>query len=202
MARIVFLFLMVASLHQVVQGSGSSNSSFNSDVGSDVGVDARQLIAPCTASCPVGYTQVAVSPTVYECYNLVTVRATWESALSSCVRSGGWLTWITSKEQNDGITNYLKSQSSILTTTCQLGIFFGMQRQDPQGCTTPMVWKGNCGETQPVVYSNWEPGQPDCSVIGSNIQRCGSFWTSVLSLGWDDLACETQLCYLCQAHHL
>jgi len=201
MSRIVILLLLVVSLQQVAEGAPSANSSHAElGLGSSNGVDVQPLVAPCTARCPVGYVQVAVSPTTYECYSLITQQTTWESALSSCVRMGGWLTWITSKEQNDGIISYLRSLGGTVTNMCSTGIYFGMQRMVPNNCSTPMVWKGNCGEIQPVVFTSWEPGQPDCHT-GS--QRCGAFMASPsISLGWDDKNCTWSLCYICQAHHL
>jgi len=135
-------------------------------------------------------------PSVKKCYLLNTVPQSWDNAQARCAELGGKLAWVTSQQEADGISTYLKALGATVTSTCATNIFIGAQRDNPDSCSLPFKWKDDEGATQPLKYTNWLVGQPDCYQGG---EKCASIAAYAdRNLQWNDIPCGSSYCYLCQ----
>ena len=82
----------------------------------------------------------------YQLYPNNTVSS-YDQALQYCKARGGYLATLTSKEENDFVFNYMKSQG-------YSSAYFGLTDASVEG-----TWKWSNGET--VSYTNWHKGEPN-----------------------------------------
>jgi len=145
-----------------------------------------------TGRCPSDY---SLLPGGAGCYKLNGQKSTWNAAFSSCAAEGANLAIITSQQQQAAIADFLRSLGG---TPCER-LWIGMQRQDPNSCTTPMKWKTSDGKMTSLTYTNWQlnPAQPDCSGGGDRCVEMYNFAGADFAF-WNDNMCSRQQCYLCQ----
>jgi len=187
MCRFVILLLVVVSFQQVAQGVIPSSNS-----------DPTTHKAPCTKPCASGFSPVMRAGGVIECYNIITQRTYWENARTICNGLGGWLTWITSEEQDIAIDDFLEQHKGTINQYCAEGLYHGLQRSIPTSCASQdFFWKGACGENELATFFKWhENTLPPCS---ANTESCGVIQNTD-GYPWSTRNCLNSLCYLCQSH--
>jgi len=201
------LLLVAAVLNQLATGAAVSSSNCCADlpqIFSDLDARLQSLserLEKLEASgggggagnCPLGYTHLK---SVGKCYRLSTDQKTWEQGMASCATTGGDLVKIASQQENDAVVSYLATFGQTLTSYCN-SIWIGAQRQDPNSCSTPFLWKTSEGTTSALRYSHWNGGEPNCA---GGAEKCGSIIGDTHYGGqWNDLDCGRQMCSLCQA---
>lgn len=73
--------------------------------------------------------------------------------------------------------------------------WIGGQRQNPNRCDTPFVWKYNRGSDIPfTTFTKWANRQPDCN---GNNEHCVHI-TNVSDYSWNDASCTESLCSVCE----
>jgi len=198
--KFICVLLTIACLQQTAHGALSSSNCCSDmpQIISDIQDKLEALSSGMDKvsklqTCPVGFDYV---PSSNECYWLGTLPLSWDNAMSKCAELGGKLAHITSVQQTDSVNRYLFSLGGIPGSSCPNGAWIGMQRQNPDSCSGPMQWKFDDGTTKPVKYTNWYSGEPNCS---GNVEKCVVVYTSQTgNWQWNDRACGTALCYLCQ----
>jgi len=143
-------------------------------------------------ACPVGYTYL---PGLEACYKLNTQRLSWDHAQDSCAASGASLVSITSALQTHYIIEYIKSTGATYSGTCGGLTWIGGQRQNPNSCSTPFVWKTSRGEQTPFTYTNWFTWEPNCA---KGEEKCVRIMDLARNMAWDDGNCHHSQCSLCQ----
>ncbi len=102
----------------------------------------------------------------YYVYNL---EFGWSEAKAYCESLGGYLATITSKEENDAVYQYMRSQG-------YESAYFGLTN-DGAG----KKWRWLTGET--VSYTNWAPGEPNNE---NSQENYGMFYYKYPSGTWND----------------
>jgi len=134
-------------------------------------------------------------------YRVICEAKNWEDSFNACKALGANMASITTQQQSDAITTYLKNLAPP-KAVCNYHILIGMQRLDPTSCRddiSPMVWKKSDGSHTDLSedFSNWAFGPlPDCQ---RNEEHCGEIYmTSQYQSKWNDLDCSFKGCALCQ----
>ena len=122
---------------------------------------------PAQAQCAVGFTQVFFAAT-YGCYTLTPSAGTWTAAQSTATTLGGYLAAIGSAAENTAVRGFANSQG--ITGS----VWIGFTDQATEGL---FVWVNG----EPVVYTNWNGGEPNNS--GDE-----DFTEMQSSGGWNDLS--------------
>jgi len=77
------------------------------------------------------------------------------------------------------------------------GFYISGERTDPTTCGTnsPFVSKLNDTETEPMTYTNWYPGEPNCNV--GSLENCVHMWKK-FDYQWNDIPCQDTMCSVCE----
>ena len=102
-------------------------------------------------------------------YKLLNGCATWEEAKEYCERIGGYLSTITSQQENDFLFEYISSQGVD-------SAYFGMSDSEKEG-----EWKWVTGEK--VNYANWNSNEPNAE---SSNEDYAMFYWKYTTGKWND----------------
>lgn len=178
---------------------------------------SRNILYLMNASrvCPVGFHYLAE---IDQCLRLNTLAMSWNDADRACreMATGGQLVMITSGVKQDAVKRYLERQfAELQPADCfhpywqAKTAWISGQRQNPNRCDTPFVWKYNRGSDIPFTFTKWADrtfgcngpdhagqcvhNQPDCS---NNEEHCAHIM-SFLDYSWNDERCTASYCSVC-----
>lgn len=121
------------------------------------------------------------------CYKVMAVQASWAEAKVYCQVIGGDLAKITSATDQTIIAGLVLKSHGIV----------GHERYwvDGSDMLQSGVWRWmrTNGESIPISYTNWNPGQPDIKT--ENCVEVRWDWSS----RWNNLNCADRLSFICQA---
>lgn len=89
-----------------------------------------------------------------------------------------------------------------------MAAWIGGQRQNPNQCESPFVWKYNLGSDIPFNFTKWADKipncnsnhrncvhqQPDCS---GNVEHCAHIMNA-FDFSWNDGPCAAPICSVCE----
>jgi len=77
------------------------------------------------------------------------------------------------------------------------GFYIGGERTDPATCgpNSPFVWKLSNTETEPMTYTNWGPGEPNC--YWGSLKNCIQMW-KIINYQWNDTSCQNMMFSICE----
>ncbi|XP_067030250.1 perlucin-like protein [Acropora muricata] len=133
-------------------------------------------------SCSTGWVQHGNS-----CYIVIDIpTAEWSAARRNCLKFGGDLAKITSKDENQFVYNLTGNQ----VHTTNFGAWLGLHRK----ADNKFYWTDN---TLVAGYNKWAPGEPN----NPSTERCGHLYGKSHSNGqhWNDIRCKITGSYVVHA---
>ncbi|XP_044185196.1 perlucin-like protein [Acropora millepora] len=133
-------------------------------------------------SCSTGWVQHGNS-----CYIVIDIpTAEWSAARRNCLKFGGDLAKITSKDENQFVYNLTGNQ----VHTTNFGAWLGLHRK----ADNKFYWTD---DTLVAGYNKWAPGEPN----NPSTERCGHLYGKSHSNGqhWNDIPCKLTGNYIAKA---
>jgi len=125
------------------------------------------------AACSTGWVQHGKS-----CYIVIDIpTAEWSAARRNCLKFGGDLAKITSKDENQFVYNLIGNQAY----TTSLGVWLGLHRK----ADTKFYWTDG---TLLAGYNNWDAGEPN----NPSTEKCAHLYGKSNSRKekWNDCLCK------------
>ncbi len=118
-------------------------------------------------------------------YMFCTKYRTWTDARVVCMQEGLDLAAIGSKDEDQW------AATKALSLDPTYAWLFGFNDQAQEG---KWVWSNG----EPVVYTNWQAGQPSNSQVGGVTENCGSITAFNKTKFWNDVPCISQFAFICE----
>jgi len=172
----------------------------------DLSVNVSVCCGP-VEGCPQGFSGVRGDEKTY-CFRVSYKNGNWKSAQRQCsaIRPGAHPIVITDSDKWKAVVTYFKYFQDKDFKSCNLHswgypVFYTSgQRQDPNDCSTPFVWKPFSDQTFPLTFAPWQTLQPDCDKNGSVNETCVHivFSRDISILGTNDISCHRNGCPFCE----
>jgi len=172
----------------------------------DLSVNVSVCCGP-EEGCPEGFEAVHGDKETY-CFQALLKSGDWESAQSQCnaIRPGAHALVITDSDKYAAVLEHFKSlqdkdlKSCIVQSWGYPAFYTSGQRQDPNDCSTPFVWKPFSNQTFPLTFAPWKWGEPNCYESGSAKETCVQivYSTVINMLGANDMFCDRNGCPFCE----
>jgi len=157
--------------------------------------------------CPEGFEVVRGDEKTY-CFQALLKGVDWTSAQSQCnaIRPEAHALVITDLDKWKAVLEYFESFQDKDLKSCFVyswgypAFYTSGQRQDPNDCSTPLVWKPFSNQTFPLTFAPWQKSQPDCYTEGSEKETCihVAYSTDIRILGTNDIFCDRNGCPFCE----
>lgn len=168
----------------------------------NVGTNFAQVLSAIRASqkspCPPGFNYSMNG--IPKCYHVGNEPLNWNAASAKCSRlhSKAHLVVINSALEDQVIARILENHA------CQVGSWNGWfwtgGRRTSEDCSSPMQWRPNNRDHQPLAYTNFCPREPDCApdspqLCMTVVKDC---WGRRNTYGWGDEFCSHERCAICE----
>jgi hypothetical protein len=148
----------------------------------------------CEKSCPSGFTLFKNSTSQpVACFSISKKQLNWNDASANCgqLAAKGALAVLDTPERNAAAKGLIKADPSGCGSAWTAG-----QRQIVNNCTSSFYWKPSNAAAKPVVFTDWEPTDPNCGATGSERESCISLY---INWQWNDAQCSATYCSVCEA---
>jgi len=162
----------------------------------------------CETQCPSSFLLLDNGVYYVGCFKFLLAANSWYDAPAACKRfdSRAQLVVLNSADKNKAVKDYLRTIPSSNTAACKVPwgttVFWSAgSRRVNQDCSSPFVWKPASGAEQPMSFSDFESGQPDCSSSSAPAheprESCALLYSTV-DYRWNDFPCDWPVCAVCE----
>jgi len=156
----------------VVQaGEQCDTGALNSDDASKTATctSACRTRAPCNVA---GALAARIDPATGHCYTMWPTPVNWATAQRDCQTKNGHLAALTTKAESDLVSPLVGNSDSWIGLTVDHGL----------------IPRDRWVTGEPVVFTTYEPGEPNNGGSGGSPEECGAIST-LTPIGWDDRPC-------------
>lgn len=168
----------------------------------NIGTNFAQVLSAVMAlqksSCPSGFKYSMNG--IPKCYYVDNEPLNWNAASAKCNRlhPKAHLVVINSALEDQVIAGILENHEC--PTDGWNGWFWTGGRRTSEDCNSPIQWRPTYRDYQPLVYTNFCPGNPDCRPNNpwyclSVVKDC---WARRNTYGWQDDGCSHMRCAICE----
>jgi len=149
--------------------------------------------------CPDSFVRLGTG-----CYQVLKQGREWHDAPAACqvLDPRAQPAVLNNADNNEAVKDFLSSIPTADTEVCELygypQYWIAGIRDTELDCDSEFVWKPKyTGEKIPMTFHDWYSGEPNCLNTPGPFESCLEL-REAFGYKWNDLACDSKLCVLCE----